>query len=194
MDTGIRTPWRPILTWIAFNLLGWMAAPALALALRSPGSTFDNPAMLIVVIAPPALAQWLVLRRLVGMTPLWLITIPLGFLIFIGLVVMTSTGVLQLPDDEGTATLSALYAILGGLVGVFQWLILRRYFRTAGIWVAASAAGTGIGLAIVLITKLMSASGIAAIAVFVLTYAAFTGAALEWLLARGALREAVRAA
>jgi hypothetical protein len=180
--------------WIASNLLGWMAAPALALALGLPGSTCNNPAMLIVVIAPPALAQWLVLRRLVAMTPLWLITIPLGFLIFVGLVVMTSTGVLQLPDDEGTATLSALYAVLGGLVGLLQWLILRRYFRTAGIWVAASAAGTGIGLALVLITDLVSASGIAAIAVFVLTYAALTGAALEWLLASGTLREVVRAA
>jgi hypothetical protein len=56
--------------WIACNLLGWFTAAAIALALQVPGSPLNSPVMLIVVVVPPALAQWLVLHRLRGVTPL----------------------------------------------------------------------------------------------------------------------------
>ena len=134
MNNDIRSPDRTMLAWIACNLLGWLTAAALALALRMPGSPFNSPSLLAVVVVAPALAQWLVLRRLHRLTPLWLVTIPVGCAIFVGLVSAIPVGVWQLVDDEGIGTISTLYALLGALVCAGQWLILRRHFGAAGIW------------------------------------------------------------
>ena len=183
-----------MLAWVACNLLGWFTAATLALALRMPGSPFNSPTVLIVVVAPPALAQWLILRQLHGLTPLWLITIPIGCLVFAGVVSAIPPGAWQLVDDEGTGTISALYALLGALIGESQWLILRRHFGAAGIWVAASAAGTGLGFAIVLSTGLINRSGFVAYTVVTLTYAILSGAALRWLLRRARATKEIRAA
>jgi hypothetical protein len=179
--------------WIACNLIGWFAAAALALALRVIGSPFDGPGAFVVAIVPPALAQWLVLRRLFGLTPLWLITIPLGCLLFVGLSAAIPAAVWEIVDDESLVTLSTMYALLGGLVGLGQWVILRRRFSGAGVWILASAAGTGLGLAIVLATNLIDASGFAAYTVVVLTYALLSGAALALVQTRAAPRQAVLA-
>jgi len=194
MDYGVRSPDRAMLAWIACNLIGWFTAAALALALRMPGSPFDSPGMLIVVAVTPALPQWLLLRRLHGLTPLWLVTIPIGCFIFVGLVSAIPAGVWQLVDDEGTGTISTLYAFLGALVGAGQWLILRRHFGSAGIWVAASAAGIGLGFVGVLSTGLINRSGFVAYTVVTLTYAILSGAALSWLLRRARATKEIRAA
>jgi len=194
MNNDVRSPGRTILAWIACNLLGWFTAAALALALRIPDSPFNGPGLLIAVVVAPALAQWLVLRRLHGLTPLWLVTIPIGCLIFVGLVSAIPASVWQLIDDEGTGTISALYALLGALVGAGQWLILRRHFGAAGIWIAASAAGTGLGFVGVLSIDLINRSGFATYTVVILTYAILSGAALSWLLPRARPTKDIRAA
>lgn len=40
-----------------------------------------------------------------------------------------------------------LTSLVGTILGTAQWLELRRYFASAGWWIAASTAGLGIGLA-----------------------------------------------
>ena len=194
MDRWTGSAGRVMVAWIACNLLGWLAAAGLVLVLRTPGSPLGMPWSLILVLVPPAVAQWLLLRRLLGLTPWWLVTIPLGCLAFAGLVAAIPSGLWQVVDDEGIGTLSILSAILGALIGLGQWLILRRRVSGAEIWVAASAAGIGLGFAAVLSTGLLDRSGFAAYAVVVLTYAMLSGAALAWMLARPAPMRAVAAA
>jgi len=182
MTHRTETPGRVMVAWIACNLLGWLVVAALSL--RMHGSPFNSLGMLVMVAVPPALAQWLILRWVCGLTPLWLVTIPIGFLVFVGVVSAIPVGVWQFVDDEGIATISTLYAVLGALIGVGQWLILRRQFPATGIWIAASAAGTGIGFALVLATGLINHSELASYTVVMLTYATLTGTGLRWLLAR----------
>jgi hypothetical protein len=180
--------------WIACNLLGWFAAAAIALALQVPGSPLNSPVMLIVVVVPPALAQWLVLHRLRGVTPLWLATIPIGCIVFIAVLTAIPAGAWQLVDDEGIGTISLLYALLGALIGLGQWLILRRHFGSAGIWVGASAVALGLGFAIVLSTGLINRSEFLAYTAVMLVYVILSGAALGWLLLRGSPTQLARAA
>ena len=71
------------------------------------------------------------------------------------------------------------------MVGVLQWLVLRRRVTRAGWWVAASAAGwvaagPGVGLvAAVMGAALTANAGWAALGIM---YGAVTGCALVWLL------------
>ena len=193
MRKGKYTPLSASLAWIACNLIGWFAAGLLAWVFGRPEFPIKGPAMLLVVVLLPALGQWLMLRPLLRLSPLWLATIPLASLLFAGLAVTLSAAPEVLGDDEGIGVISALYAIFGALIGAAQWVLLRRHFGRAGIWIPACAAGAGIGLLIVLSTGLMNASGLAAYAVVVLSYAALSGAALGWLLAHEDRREGLRA-
>jgi hypothetical protein len=172
--------------WIACNLLGVVASAAIVLGLRMPTSPYGGVATFLVLVFPTTIAQWLLLRKLLGLSPLWLLTIPLGCILFLSLVWAIPPGLWQLIDDEGIGTLSALYAILGFLVGGAQWLLLRRRLGAAWVWVAANAAGLGLGFALVLSTGLIDLSESASYLVVFAIYALLTGGALGWMLSRGA--------
>ena len=89
-------------------------------------------------------------------------------------------------DGEAAATLAAVYAILGALLGFLQWLVLRRQVRAAWVWVAASIVGVAAGTALALLTDLVDRSGPGTYIAVVLIYAATTGVALVWLVSQPA--------
>jgi len=88
-------------------------------------------------------AQWLVLRRLIRSFPVWKwllvngVAGPLAFIL--GFAVSN-------PGGAGSSVL--VYAtggfIGGAVLGAAQWLILRRYFKRASLWIAAQAVAWGI--------------------------------------------------
>lgn len=101
-----------------------------------------------------------------------------------GLVASIPAGLWELVDDEGVGTLSGLYGIMGLLIGAAQWLILRRRLTEAWIWVAANAAGLGLGSGLVLSTGLIDVSEPAAYVLVFAIYAALSAGALGWMLSR----------
>lgn len=108
-----------------------------------------------------------VLRRLVARTDLWALA-NLAAIAIVGVVISVDM------VDAGEAT-----AVLGTVVGVSQWLILRGQFSQAGWWGVASAVGwVGGGVVSALV------SGIAAWALIGAVYGGVTGLALVWLLRR----------
>jgi hypothetical protein len=173
------------LGWFACNLLGWFNVIALMLVLRLPSYPSSGVAVPLVLVLP-GLAQWLLLRRFLGITPLWMLTIPLASIVFVGLIVSIPHSLWQVVDGEATVTIAALYAIFGALIGLVQWPILRRRVRSAWIWVATSAAGLGLGFALALSTGLIDRLEMAGYTAVVLVYAACSAGALAWLLSRPA--------
>jgi hypothetical protein len=63
-----------------------------------------------------------------------------------------------------------------------QWLILRRHFTGATLWILGSSVGVGLGLGLVLATGLISRSENVSYTVVVLLYGLVTGLILwRWL-------------
>ena len=73
---------------------------------------------------------------------------------------------------------------MGLLIGLPQWLILRRECDYSSIWLLGSTLGVGLGASIVIGTDLVNQSGILAYIIAVLVYVIATGLALAWLLSR----------
>jgi len=84
-------------------------------------------------------AQWLVLRQVIALSSWWIAATGLGLAAGLALgVVLTGTSVEFRP-------LVLRAALTGGLLGVSQWLLLRRYVAMAGWWGLVIALGWALG-------------------------------------------------
>ena len=178
-------PANALLYWMAATLIGWSAAGSLLLLVQVLFPLLPGPALFIVLLLP-GVAQWLLLRRLLGIGPFWIATAPLASIAFIGIIISAPVTLWETVDSEAPATLAAVYAILGALLGFLQWLVLRRRVRAAWVWVAASVVGVAAGFAFALFTDLVNRSGLWAYVAVVLIYAATTAVALAWLVSQPA--------
>ena len=173
---------RMFLYWNLGNVLGW----AFILALRSvlPGvrSVPGFFVALLVVAIPFGLAQWLVLRRFIPVSPLWVATIPISWFLFYFIAYTIPESLWQRADDEAISTLTFGYLVLGAVMGLLQWLILRRKLRRAALWILGSSLGVGLGFGVVLATGLISQYEYFSYTIVVLVYSVATGSLLSWLL------------
>jgi hypothetical protein len=178
-------PAKALLYWIGGTLIGWSVAGGSLLLVQVLFPAFSSPALFIVLLLPGA-AQWLLLRRLLGIGPFWIATAPLATIAFVGIIISLPVTLWETVDSEAPATLAGIYAILGALLGVLQWLVLRRQVRAAWVWVAASIVAVAAGIALALLTDLVDQSGLGTYIAVVLIYAATTGVAIAWLVAQPA--------
>ena len=150
-----------LFSWFVGNLLGVAVTAALNVAVRRLPSHVPGPVAsftFIILVAPIGLAQWLVLRRLIHLTPLWVLTVPIGLLLFALIIPAFSELVSRFWDDESIATLSLGYAVFGAAMGLPQWLILRCRLTKAALWILGSALGMGLGFGLFLATDLVNQS------------------------------------
>lgn len=132
-------------------------------------------------------AQWLLLRSRVSWAKQWIWATLGGFL----LAAAIAEGYRRVfhADIETTKLsipvyLGITYILLGAPIGICQWLILRKHFRYAAWWIAASVAGYVFGLAgIITVVPIMTYVGgkVLASLVIGLLIGAITGAVLVWL-------------
>jgi hypothetical protein len=179
-DTG-----KALLTWVLANFIGFgllgllsLAAPAL------PSRLFGTIAFLLGLV-PLSLAQWLALRRIALVSGLWILTVPLGLLLWGAIIFyqLIPDAFSQTFGDESVFSLTFGVLLIGFLVGLPQWLILRPRFPGSSLWLLGSAGGLGFGFYLVLATDLINRSGILACAIVVLVYTLTTGLTLSGLLA-----------
>jgi hypothetical protein len=124
--------------------------------------------------------QWLVLRRCIARAGWWVVASALG-----GALVGLAAGTLGNPPP---VPVYAAYGLLGLLLGVPQWMILRRHVRRAAWWLMANSAGWALGtLAAVALDRAMTIR-VSEIAGLVLLFGvasgiagSVTGALLVWL-------------
>jgi hypothetical protein len=167
------------LPWIGANLLGFLGMSALITVLPVP-RFIPGFVVLILFFLPIGLAQWLVLRRRILLSPLWILTLPVGVLLSWLLVAAIPWAVIG--DDESTLALTIAYVVIGAAIGLPQWLILRRKMSRTGLWIAGSGLGLGLGFGLVLVTGLINRSEFISYVAVVLVYGLATGGVLAWLL------------
>jgi hypothetical protein len=169
--------WNLWLGWIIANFLGVAIVGVIRFTpLTTIPGKFVSP---LLIGLPISLAQWIALRRSVRISFLWVFTISTGLIL--GLMAGPVLGViLQFLDDESVLLLTLLYMNIGLLIGLLQWLLLRPHFNRSLIWLLVSAAGIGVGIAVVLGTNLVDKFGIVSIILVSLVYAITTGTTLSW--------------
>jgi hypothetical protein len=74
---------------------------------------------------------------------------------------------------------------MGFMIGLLQWLLLRRHYSNSWIWLVGSLAGVAASSWLVAGTWLINRSGVFALFVAVLVYSAAAGLVLSRSLACG---------
>lgn len=121
-----KTPsfdWVLWLKWILASTMGWAVGWALA------GE--------ITIGAVIGIMQWVVLRPLVPQAGWWALASAVGWAVGQMLVVT------MFPTKVGVIA----GAFLGAILGLGQWIVLRRWFHQAGWWIIMSTLGWALGLA-----------------------------------------------
>lgn len=169
------------LGWIIANFLGIAALGALRVIFPFLKSIPGLLAPILIIGVPIGLAQWIALRRHAPISILWVITVSTGMLLSILVIYEVPERTWGLIDDESIAMMAGVPAIIGYMVGLIQWFLLRRQFSNSLVWPLGSAVGLGLAAFLVLASGLIDQSGIISSIVAVLVYASATGLALEWL-------------
>jgi hypothetical protein len=103
------------------RLFGWAFGPLLVLSLAS--------------------AQWLVLRRRVPRSGLWILATVVGLALGVGVtaVVVGLVPSLTSPGADMRLFSLVMLTLLGGGLGLAQLVVLRHHLRMPGLWVAINA-------------------------------------------------------
>lgn len=172
-----HSAWAVIVGWFIANLL---AAAALSLLRFIYHLMFPfHVGMLVSSMIsglPIGLAQWIALRRVAPVSTLWILSVSVGLpAALLTLNNPVFLGAFGFMGNESIMALTLGYVVVGLLVGLIQWMILRGHFAASFIWPLVSSVGLGTGLGIVLASDLIYRSGIASIVLVVLVYAFATG-------------------
>lgn len=158
------------------------------LAPAGPESVAEPPIWLQLVLrafgmgllgAAIGLAQWLVLRRVLRGVGWWVPATMVGY------AALNVAGWIWLLSVEPPPWLagSTSFVLVGLVLGVAQWLVLRGRVERAGWWIAISVAGWTLALAL---TRLIILSGLYVEPMDMLSAllvpVAISGAGLVWLL------------
>lgn len=153
-------------------------------------------ALLSVIGATVGTMQWLILRRKLDGVASWILASSVGGALggAVGLGAF-SPGASSMSASAGDAVQAAeLFALIGAIIGVAQWLVLRGKVRTAPAWVLASGLGWSLpaGLGTLVATSLGDQVHWAVLLILVGTVTgplvgAITGIAIVWLLRIGIL-------
>ena len=115
--------WLLWLKWVLASTIGWVAGVLLPASVA-----FGLGAMV-------GIAQWVVLRPLFRQAGWWILASAMGWAVGEALVTVV------LPIDNTFLQ----GAMLGGTLGIAQWLVLRRWVHRGGWWVAVSIGGRAAG-------------------------------------------------
>ena len=174
--------WGWWLFWVMANLAGWAVLGWVTAGFTTGGwaETLSlSPLVLFLSWVVPGVLQWLVLRRKVSRAGWWVLATTVGYfvgwngaIVLVGVVGWLGSNYVSGIVGE-TVGWILLWGSYGAIIGVPQWLVLRRQVARAGWWVLVSTvAWVGGSLAI----------GIASWALFGTVYGVITGIALAWLL------------
>ncbi len=129
------------LTWVLASTLGFGVGAVLGIiiliAAQVPEGTAFPILFGIIFGAVGGLAQWLVLRRQIPDSGLWIPFNALGLM----LAIATSASMAP-PIGNPFLVVAVIYGLIGGFL---QWLILEKRGVSIGWWIAASLLGSFLG-------------------------------------------------
>ena len=180
MSTTSRLIRNPIFIWTLANFTGLGAMGLLTVVISTPVLMTRLGTTLIISI-PIGLAQWIALRRFADINPLWIFTITIGVFLVPYLSQVIPEGLWEFLDDESVLVLTSFPFFIGFIIGLAQWLILRRRVPGAIVWLPGSAVGLAGGFWFILVTNLIDIP-ILNIVIAGLVYSITTGFILNRLL------------
>ena len=161
------------LAFVGFPL-GGLAATALVGGVTTPVEGVIGGAATGAVIG---LAQWLVLRRRLSLTPWWIAATAVGMGVGLAL------GIALFGTDTAGITLPLRGLVTGASIGIAQFALLRGNTARAFVWPFVVACSWAIGW---LVTRAVGVDLALQWSVFgaagALTFQLLTGLALAWLL------------
>jgi hypothetical protein len=170
------------LIWAIANILGICTAAIIPFFIAPLVKSIHSVVVSLFIFAVPiSLAQWLALRRISHTSILWVLTVPVGILIYFFILEHIPDGLIVV-DDESIAALTAAYLMIGFAVGLLQWFILRRQFSGSSLWILGSTVGFGFSVWFLLVTNLINRSGFISLVLGVLVYIIITGLILLRLI------------
>jgi len=170
------------MTWSIANILGLSIPPLIMFLVPSLTAISGLLSTTLLISMPLSIVQWIALRRSFPVSALWIFSIPVSILAIVLIIREIPERYWLLIDPDPLAALITTSLVIGLLIGLPQWLILRREFAHASIWLLGSTLGVGLGASIVIATDLVNISGILAYIIAVLIYIIATGITLSWLL------------
>jgi len=174
--------WGIFLIWVAANIVGFSIPPLIPLLFPSLATLSGFFGTLLIISLPLGIAQWLALRRFLPISALWIFTIPISVLFFILVIRAIPESFWQMIESEASFASFGIYFILGMVIGLPQWLILRRHADHSSIWLLSSVLGVSLGVTFVTGSNLINNSGVLAYMVAVLIYVVATGFTLSTLI------------
>lgn len=123
---------RSFFIWIGLCLLGIPAAGYLGWGVAGHVDSV-TPALIggALTGAGIGFAQWLLLRRSLGVGPAWIVATS------VGLAVGLAVGAMVVGYETTTSQLAIMGAIQGAFVGIAQGMVLRNKFSLWYVWMVA---------------------------------------------------------
>lgn len=165
------------LKWMA-TFLGFPIGGSLAYLLVRSMDGIAKPAIGgLVTGLVLGIAQWLVLRQVMALRGWWIIATGIGLAAGLALSVALSGTSIELRPLIVRAVMT------GGVLGIAQWLLLRRHVAAAGVWIAVVTIGWALGWTVTRAAGVdLSRGWLVFGASGALAFAALTGFALLYLL------------
>jgi hypothetical protein len=136
----------------------------------------------LIISIPFSIVQWIAWRKIFPVSNLWILAMPVALLVAVLILREIPDGLWQIVDDESPLALTAGYLLIGLIIAIPQWLLLRREFSNSSIGLLSTSIGVASGSGLVLVTNLINQSPIIAYLVAVLAYAVVTGLTLSRLI------------
>jgi len=174
--------WNPFLTWLLANILGFGSLGIVLLVFPSLISKSGLLGSVLIISIPVSFAQWIALRRFFPISIFWIFTIPLGLLAAIQMMEFLPNSIWDYVNGEALSTLFVSYLIIGFIISLPQWIILRRYCDKASLWILGASLGAALGMGVIFGTDIINQSGVISFILAFLLYAVTTGLILAWLL------------
>jgi hypothetical protein len=161
METPAKTAprWLIALEWTLLSTVGLAAGMLLTLLglwlSAMLGSSLDEDLFASLVLLPLmglslGFFEWLLLRRMFVRIGWWIMATLLGWAAGFPASFAIFQGLMGLTGEQITGALAGVLqvSLFAVLVGILQWLILRRHVRLAAWWIVASLVGWNAALAL----------------------------------------------
>ena len=186
IGNAMALDWRLWLWWVVAGVVGWAAGWGLGwseVEFWSVDIAAAEYGGVVVGVTVVGALQWLMLRRQLAGAAWWIVASLVSGVVAGGVIYGVGgdagfTAEVARDLDVGWVVEAALY---GAVLGVLQWLVLRRQVALSGLWVLASTVGWVVGDPVC--SSLMD-FGTLSWVVFGAVYGAITGLVLVWLLRR----------
>jgi hypothetical protein len=133
------------------NLLGWITGLVAAEILAPIGASSPFPwhydtdmafayASLVLLGITIGIFQWLVIRSYLPNAKYWIPATATGYLLSALIFALANSDPTRLLRTELLNNM-ILFGLMGFVIGVSQWWVLRRHYERSGLWVLASTFG-----------------------------------------------------